>query len=230
MRKTIIITGANGNLGTAVTEYFLPGGYNVLATVHSEEAKKDLPSNERLVADVVDLTHEQAAETFVQNAVGKYGKIDGALLLVGGFAMGTIEATNTTDIQKQIRLNFETAYNVARPLFQHLKKNGKGRLVFIGARPALEAKAGKNMVAYGLSKSLLFTLAEYLNAEAKGTNVTATVVVPSTIDTAPNRSAMPDSNPDNWVKPEALAAILDFVLSEKASPLRETVLKVYNNA
>ncbi|HET7896122.1 MAG TPA: SDR family NAD(P)-dependent oxidoreductase [Flavisolibacter sp.] len=230
MRKTIIITGANGNLGTAVTNYFLSDGYMIVATVHAEEAKKDLPSHENLQVEAVDLTNEDAATAFVQNVISQHPKVDGALLLVGGFAMGNIEATSINDIRKQISLNFETAYHVARPLFRHLKQNGQGRIVFIGARPAIDAKAGKNMVAYGLSKSLLFTLADYLNAEAKGTNVTATVVVPSTIDTAPNRSAMPDANPDAWVKPEALAAILEFVLSEKASPLRETVFKVYNNA
>jgi NAD(P)-dependent dehydrogenase (short-subunit alcohol dehydrogenase family) len=111
-----------------------------------------------------------------------------------------------------------------------MKENGSGRIVFIGSRPALEAKAGKELIAYGLSKSLLFKLAEYINAEAKGKNVTATVVVPSTIDTPLNRKNMPDANPDKWVKPEALANILEFIVSDKSSPLRETVLKVYNNS
>jgi hypothetical protein len=41
---------------------------------------------------------------------------------------------------------------------------------------------------------------------------------------------MPDANPDNWVKPEALAEILEFVVSDKSSVLRQTILKVYNNA
>ena len=84
------------------------------------------------------------------------------------------------------------------------------------------------MLAYALGKSLLFNLAEMLNEESKGKNVTATVIVPSTIDTAINRKAMPDVNPEDWVKPEQLAEILEFVISEKGSPLRETVLKVYS--
>ena len=108
--------------------------------------------------------------------------------------------------------------------------NNSGRLIFIGARPALVASQGKNLIAYGLSKSLLFKLAEYLNAEAKGKNVTATVVALSTLDTGQNRKSMPDANPDNWVKPEAAAEILEFICSDKGSPFRETVLKVYNNA
>ena len=77
--------------------------------------------------------------------------------------------------------------------------NGSGRLVFIGSRPAFEATQGKNLIAYGLSKSLLFTLAEYLNEEARGKNVTATVVVPSTLDTPMNRKSMPETDPAVWV-------------------------------
>jgi len=230
MSKTVIITGATGNLGSAVTKKFLAEGYTVIATVTSEESKKELPQSDKLQAEIVNLTDENETENFVQRTIAQHKRLDAALLLVGGFAMGNIGATKSGDIKKQLELNFDTAYNLARPLFAHMMENGEGRLVFIGSRPALNAAAGKNLIAYGLSKSLLFKLAEYLNEEAKGRNVTATVVAPSTIDTPLNRKDMPNANPDNWVKPEALADVLEFVVSGKAAPLRETVLKVYNNS
>jgi NAD(P)-dependent dehydrogenase (short-subunit alcohol dehydrogenase family) len=105
-----------------------------------------------------------------------------------------------------------------------------GRIVFIGARPALQPGDAKNMIAYALSKSLLFNLAEIINKEGQGKNVSAAVIVPSTIDTETNRKSMPEANPDNWVKPAQLAEIIEFVVSDPAAVLRETVLKVYNNA
>lgn len=228
--KTVIITGANGNLGTAVTTLFLEQAYKVIATVVTEEGKNGLPVHQNLEVVVVNLTNEDETALFVQNVITRYKKIDAALLLVGGFAMGNLKSTSSGDIKKQIALNFDTAYHVARPLYEHMLQNNNGRIVFIGARPALQAADGKALIAYSLSKSLLFKLAEYLNEEGKGKNVTATVVVPSTLDTALNRKSMPEANPDNWVKPEALADVLAFVVSEKAAPLRETVLKVYNNA
>jgi NAD(P)-dependent dehydrogenase (short-subunit alcohol dehydrogenase family) len=230
MMKTVIITGANGNLGTAVTNSFLAKNYKVIATVRKEEDLKELPQHKNLQAEVLDLTNEEKTESFVHKIIEQHKTIDGVLLLVGGFAMGGVAATKSEDIKKQISLNFDTAYHVTRPLFQHMIEKNSGRIVFIGARPALQASAGKNLIAYGLSKSLLFKLAEYLNAEAKGKNVTITVVAPSTIDTEPNRKSMPDADFDKWVKPEALAEILEFMISEKGNVLRETVLKVYNNA
>ena len=228
--KTVIITGANGNLGTAVTAIFLAKNYKVIATVRKEEDLKELPKHQNLQVEVLDLTNEEKTEAFVQRTTDQHQSIDGALLLVGGFAMGDIAATKSVDIKKQITLNFDTAYHVTRPLFQHMMEQNSGKIVFVGSRPALQASAGKNLIAYGLSKSLLFKLAEYLNAEAKGKNVTISVIAPSTIDTGPNRKSMPDADFDKWVKPEALAEVLEFLISEKGSALRETVLKVYNNA
>ena len=228
--KTVIITGANGNLGSAVTHCFLDKGYQVVATIIAESMRAEMPVHANLEVQVVDLGNEAATAGFISNVITKYKTVDAALMLVGGFAMGNVAATTSADIQKQFALNFDTAYHVARPLFVHMMENGNGRLVFIGARPALEPAQGMNLVAYGLSKSLLFKFAEYLNAEAKGKNVVATVLAPSTLDTPLNRKSMPDTNPDIWVKPSALAEVLEFVVSDTSSVLRETVLKVYNNA
>ena len=228
--KTVIITGANGNLGTAVTKEFLDKNYRVIATIANENSTSDFNPHPNLEMSVVNLTDEKETTSFVEKLIRKYVVIDAALLLVGGFAMGDIENTTGDDLHKQIALNFETAFYVTRPLFGHMMNNKKGNIVFIGARPALNPAQGKNLIAYGLSKSLLFKLAEYLNEEAKGINVSVSVVAPSTLDTALNRKSMPDVNPDNWVKPTEIAEILEFLVSDKSSALRETVLKIYNNA
>jgi NAD(P)-dependent dehydrogenase (short-subunit alcohol dehydrogenase family) len=152
------------------------------------------------------------------------------VLTVGGFAMGKIAETKTADIHKQYKLNFETAYNVARPAFVQMMQQGNGRIFIIGSKPGLSAKNGKGMVAYGLGKSLIFRLAELMNDEAKGHNVVISVVVPSTIDTPQNRKAMPDAAFDSWVKPEAIADAIYFYCTDAAAVLREPVIKVYNNA
>lgn len=228
--KTIIITGANGNLGTATVQKFLGEGYKVIAVDASNNHLDFAKENNNFFFHTVNLSNEDETAAFVNKAVSDHKKIDGALMLVGGFAMGDVASTKAEDIKKQFSLNFETAYYLARPLLQHMNENGYGRLVFIGARPALKPAQGKNLIAYALSKSLLFKLADFINEEYKGKNITASVVVPSTIDTAINRQSMPDANPDNWVKPQQLAEVLEFICSDKGSPIREAVYKVYNNS
>ena len=228
--KNIIITGANGNLGSAVVKKFLDEKYRVIAVDQSDNHLAFAKANANFEFKTVDLANEDVAFTFVQEVIGKHKTIDGALLLVGGFAMGGIDKTSGADIDKMINLNFKTAYFLARPIFQHMIGRNSGRLVLVGARPALKPEQGKGMVAYALSKSLLFKLAELLNAEARGKDVVTSVIAPSTIDTPENRKSMPDANPDNWVKPEKIAEVLEFICSDNSSILREPIYKVYNNA
>lgn len=230
MAKTIIITGANGNLGAATVKKMLEEGYKVVAVDHSGSHLGFASSNPNFELKQVDLSDEKGVDVFVREVIEMHGKVDGALLLVGGFAMGDIAATDGEALRKMYSLNFETAYFIARPLFQHMLSNGYGRLVFIGARPALKPEQGKGVMAYSLSKAMLFHLAELLNAEAKGRNVVASVVAPSTIDTAQNRESMPAADPANWVKPEQIADVLEFICSEQGIAVREPVYKVYNNA
>lgn len=228
--KVAIVTGATGNLGQAVVKKFISEGYKVIGTViPNDPVKLDYPATQ-FEAVVVDLLNEEQSAAFVKSIIEKNNTIDAAVLTVGGFAMGNVEQTSTGDILKQYKLNFETAYNVARPVFVQMLKQNSGRLFFVGSRPGLQAWHSNGMVAYGLAKSLIVRLAELMNIEAKGHNVVASVVVPSTIDTPQNRAAMPNANFNDWVKPEDIASTIYYHSSEEAYALRETVIKVYNNA
>jgi NAD(P)-dependent dehydrogenase (short-subunit alcohol dehydrogenase family) len=226
MAKTIFISGASGNLGKATVEKFLAEGHQVIATVSPGKGLGFMAN--RLQTVEVDLANEKSVDATIQSVITKNKKIDAAVLLVGGFAMGGIKETDGAAIQKMINLNFETAYFCVRPLFIQMQMQGGGRIVLVGARPALKAADGKNMLAYALSKSLLFKLAEFLNAEGKLQNIVTSVVVPSTIDTPVNRNAMPDADFSAWVKPEVIAEVISFAIN--TPDLREPVFKVYGNS
>ena len=228
--KTVIITGANGNLGIACVRKFLSEGYKVIAVDGGNNHLDFAAGNTNYEFATVNLSNEEETNAFIGSTIKKYGKVDGALMLVGGFAAGNISATTGADVQKMFSLNFETAYFMTRPLLQHMQQNNYGRLIFVGARPAINPAQGKDLIAYSLAKSLVFKLAEFINEDNKGKNITATVVVPSTIDTALNRKSMPDADPGNWVTPEAIADTMEFVVSDKGNVLREGVLKLYNNS
>jgi len=230
MAKTIIITGANGNLGTAVVKKFLSENYKVLAVDQHDNHLAFATGNPLFAWQAINLASEKESEAFIQKSVNDHKQVHGGLFLAGGFAMGGFEDTDGETIKKMFSLNFETAYYMARPLFLHMLQQDYGRIVFVGARPALQPEAGKDMIAYALSKSLLFKLADLLNKQAKGKNVVASVIVPSTIDTSVNRESMPKANPGDWVKAEQIAEVLEFVCSDKGLPIREAVYKIYNNA
>jgi NAD(P)-dependent dehydrogenase (short-subunit alcohol dehydrogenase family) len=230
MTKVAIVTGSSGNLGQEVVRKFIAEGYKVVGTViPNDPVPMDFPAD-RFEKVVVDLMNEDSSAAFIQSVIRKYNSIDTAVLTVGGFAMGKVTDTKAADIFRQYKLNFETAYHVARPVFVQMLTQTSGRIFLIGSKPGMDARNGKGMVAYGLAKSLIFRLAELMNDEAKGHNVVTSVMVPSTIDTPQNRKSMPDANFSNWVKAEEIADTIYYYCSDAARSLREPVIKVYGNS
>lgn len=228
--RTILVTGSTGNMGRAIVNRFLEAGDAVTGTIMPHESVPegmDHPLFEAIPADLLD---EDGAAGLVKTITDKRGGIDAAILTVGGFAMGDIAATSSKDLYKQYQLNFETAYHVARPVFEQMMKTGSGRIFLVGSRPGADMRAGKGMTAYALAKSLIFRLAELMNEEAKGTDVVTSVIIPSTIDTPQNRKVMPDADFSKWVQPEEIAGLVFFYCSGEGAALREPLLKIYGGS
>ena len=230
MSKTIIVTGSSGNMGKAVVKKFINEGYKVVGTIISNDTMPMDFSKDNFEKAKVDVMNEESSQKFVDDVVLKYETVDVAVLTVGGFAIGNIAETKTSDIFKQYQLNFETAYNIARPVFIQMMKQNSGRIFLIGARPGLNAANGKGMIAYSLSKSLIFHLAELMNKESKDKNVVTNVIVPGTIDTPQNRKSMPDADFTSWVQPSQIADVIYYYSGSEASIISEPVIKLYNNS
>lgn len=230
MKETVLITGATGNLGKAAVHKFLSEGYKVIVIVTPGKSLGYSVDGE-IHKYEADLTNERSVDSVIKEIISTHSTLNAALLLVGGFAMGNIVNTDGEALKKMFSINFDTAYYIARPLFSHmLTQADGGKLILVGARPALKPKDAKNAIAYALSKSLIFKLADFINVEGASKNVTASVIVPSTIDTETNRKAMPEKDFTAWVKPEDIADAMVFLCSGAGKPLRETVLKIYNRA
>jgi NAD(P)-dependent dehydrogenase (short-subunit alcohol dehydrogenase family) len=227
MQMNVLITGASGNLGKVVTDKFLEAGYQVFAIVSSERSVPDLPKSVKNYQ--ADLRSEASAQAAVAKIIQEHGRIDVAILLAGGFAMGNIAKTPLAAIHDMIALNFDTAYSVTQPVFNQMTLQKSGKFILIGARPAMEHRGGKEMIAYSLSKTLIIKLAELLNADGKDKGITASVLIPGTIDTPTNREAMPNADRSTWVTPDELAESMLYLISENGKSLRETVLKFYGN-
>lgn len=230
MAQTIIITGATGNLGTAVTKKMIAEGFTVVATVAPGERKEEHQDTASLQYWEVDLADEEVVAVFIKEIQAEYGEIHGAIMLAGGFGMNGILDTASSDIDDMVTLNFKTAYHIARPFLQLSQSQQQmGRLVFVGAKPATMLAEAEGVTAYALSKSMVMNLAEMINGASNQYNASAAVVVPSIIDTPPNRSAMPDADFSTWVTPEEIAHTIAFIFAEKSSPLRSGVFKLYGD-
>lgn len=222
MDRNIIITGAAGNLGSVVVEKFKREGYKIVATImpgSSEEIEEADAIYE------VDLQNEQSVKDFAKDYQLQYGEVDAVILLVGGFEPGKIHETSLRDLNKMIKLNFFTAFNMVKEFLPVMKKANFGHFLFVGARPALQPEDGKNSVAYALSKSLVNNLADLVAEEAVGTKIRSHIFVPSIIDTPQNRESMPDSDFSQWVNPAEIAEAMHYAVNNLS--LRNMTFKLY---
>lgn len=222
MSRNIIITGAGGNLGSAVVEKFKREGYYIIALLHPG---KNYEVEEADDSYEVDVTDEKAVAGFIKEYHLQYGEVDALTFLVGGFSMGNISETNQADLEKMFTLNFFSAFHLVKGFLPIMKKQGKGSLLFVGARPALQLEDASGALAYALSKRLLISLAEIVGEETKNTPIRSHVFVPSIIDTPSNREAMPDADFSKWVRANEVAEAMHYALNTHS--LRNMTFKLY---
>ena len=219
--KVIVITGALGALGEVVLETAVTRGARVAGVDH---AKSEVAAtNSRLEIGGVDLTDEHAARTAIEAVAGHFGRIDALVNIAGGFAFEAIAEGDSKTWQRMYALNVLTALNASRAALSHLASSGAGRIVNVGAMGALQA--GSGMGAYAASKAGVHRLTEALAAEWKG-RITVNAVLPSIIDTSANRASMPRADFGKWVRPQELAEVILFLISDAASAVTGALIPV----
>ena len=218
--KIALVTGGSGALGTAVVAALERSGYEVCrGSRDGSEAKLEW----------FDVTDTAQVNEAVQQIVDQYGQIDVLANLVGGWNMQPpITETTDEDLDRFIDLNLISAFKVSRAVAPHMVENGGGRIINVGAKPGEHGAAGNG--PYGISKAGVLILTETMAEELKGTGVTVNALVPSIIDTAPNRAGMPDADFSTWVPPEHLASTLLFLCSDEAASITGERIHVLNRA
>ena len=212
--RTVVITGALGGLGIRVCAVAEAQGARVL--------RLDIARDESLTNSyAVDLTN--ADVTF--ELIHSLGPFDGLINLAGGFAMGT-ESWDSSEDQWDLMfsLNVSTMRNAIKAAVPVLLEQQAGSIVNVGAYGAREGQG--LMGAYCASKSVVMRLTETLAEELKTQGINVNAVLPTVIDTAANRAAMPDAEPADWVSPDDLAAVICFLASPAARAVNGALIPV----
>ena len=216
--KVVIVTGAAGALGRAVTQHFAANGASV--------AQLDVVEidNEHYSA-TCDLTDFGDCREAVTSVLGKFGRVDILANIAGGFAMGeAVHETSADTWNFMMGLNAESVLNMARAVVPAMLNAGHGKIVNVGARAGL--RGAPQMAAYSASKSVVIRLTESLADELKEKNINVNCVLPSIIDSQRNRADMPDADFSRWVTPEAAARVIGFLASSAADPIHGAALPV----
>jgi len=225
--KTVIVTGAAGNLGSAVARRFAEEGASVALFGHKLEKVQAVAAalDGDHAAFAVDLTDRDATKQAVEAASRQFGPPAILCAIAGGFDMGTpVHEVPAESWQKMMDLNLGTLLSVLAAVTPGMIERGNGKIVTVGANGA--KAGGKTMGPYAASKSAVMRVTESASAELKSHGINVNSVLPSIIDTPENREAMPKADSSKWVTPESLAGVIAFLCSEDARDIHSALLPV----
>jgi len=222
--RVVLITGAKGGLGSAVTQAFLDAGAVVVGTSRTISASDF--AHKRFHAMPEDLADGGAVARLAGAVAERFAKIDSLIHVAGGFAGGTpIHETDDATWDGMMNLNAGAAFHVLRAVIPHMRRAGRGSIVAIGSRACVEPVA--NLAAYNASKAALLSLVRTAALENRDARITANVILPGTIDTASNRASDPAGNHAQWIAPERLAALALFLASDAGAQIPGAAIPVY---
>ena len=216
--KVVVITGAAGVLGNAVAEEFASRGATpMLVDVTAIKGSH--------ASFVCDLTDASACTALVADITKRVRRIDALANIAGGFTMGeAVHETTDATWKFMFDINVHTMLNMVRATVPVMLAQRSGAIINIGARAGL--KGTGRMGAYCAAKSVVIRLTESLADELKGQGINVNCVLPSIIDTARNRSDMPNADFSRWVAPADLARAIAFLASDQARAIHGVALPV----
>jgi short-subunit dehydrogenase len=170
----VLVSGATGGIGRAIAEELARQGADVVVSSRRQEELTELARSlpgaaQRHEALVADLADQGAAERLIEDA----GDIDGFVANAALPASGKLDHFSSDEVQRAIRVNFESPILMARALAPKLAAKGEGHLVFISS---LSGKVGSPRAAlYGATKfglrGFAFGLREDLHPDGVGVSI-----------------------------------------------------------
>lgn len=222
--KTVLITGANGGLGTQVTKTFLAAGASV-AGVSLNILPTDF-TDPKFTAFMANISDTAAALKLAAEVMSRMGKIDVLVHLAGGFGGGKpVAEEDEATLDQMLNINLRSTFLLFRAFLPHMRKAGSGRIIAIGSRAAEGSSA--NFAAYGLSKAAVVSLVRSVAAENKDQGITANCILPGTMDTPANRASMPNADPARWIKPQTVADLIFWLASDAGAQVNGAAIPVY---
>jgi NAD(P)-dependent dehydrogenase (short-subunit alcohol dehydrogenase family) len=222
MTRTVVLTGAAGNLGRAVASAFADTGAS-LALLDVKPG--GIQDSARQVFVQTDLLDAQSVQAAADRILQRFGRIDVLCNLAGGFRMGSpVHETPAQDWDFLFNLNARTVMHTAKAMVPAMLERGGGKIVNVAAYAA--QKGAARMGAYAASKSAVIRLTETMAAELREHNINVNCVLPTIIDTPQNRADMPGADPRRWVAPADLAQVIVFLASDAARAIHGAAIPV----
>jgi NAD(P)-dependent dehydrogenase (short-subunit alcohol dehydrogenase family) len=221
--RIAIVAGAGSGLGQATAVALHNAGLTVIAVDRNEAGLKDLPDG--VHREVADATDPAAPGPLVDRIVTEVGTPDILVNTIGAYGLGEALTVTPEALRQLMDVNLGAALWLTQAVAPHMQRAGSGVIIHVAARPGVEPAAG--VAAYGASKAALVHLTRTLDVELRPHGIRVNAVVPQVMATAKNKAMFPPEMLVGAVEPEAIAAVIAFLVSEAAAPISGAIVPTY---
>jgi NAD(P)-dependent dehydrogenase (short-subunit alcohol dehydrogenase family) len=233
----VLVTGGAKGVGAAIVRALVQAGHDVDFTFRSSGGSAEALADELAAAHrgrsvrahALDLSDKEALARFCDGIGSEsfYGLVHNA-----GQPYDALAAVMAQDkAEAAMQVNFWSLTQIAKAVLRGMLRARSGRIVAIGSVAALQGNPGN--AAYAASKGALISYCRTLAVETAKRGVTVNTVAPGFIDTdmmapyAAHRAGMEKQIPaGRFARPEEVAGLVAFLLSEPAAYLTGAVLPV----
>lgn len=239
-RKVAIVTGGTSGIGAAIGKLFAKNGIKVVLAGRNEESglsiEKEICSNGGIAKFVkCDVSDEVQAQMLVEQTIATYGSID-ILINNAGVMLPSmeIERMPIEDWNKTFAINIDGMFYVTRAAKPYLLKS-KGCIVNNASIAGLQYYAAGRSYAYSASKAAVIQFSHQMAKNYGEEGIRVNCICPGIIDTPilgdRDRKVYAERIPLGYVgKPEDVAKVVLFLISDQASYLTGVVLPVDGGA
>ncbi|WP_423460335.1 SDR family NAD(P)-dependent oxidoreductase [Ottowia sp. VDI28] len=177
--RRILVTGAASGIGRAIAELFVRAGARV-AALDRKQPEALAGTADQSIACEADITDPEAVERAVQQAVSRFGGLDGVVNAAGIANTDWADAISLEDWKRVIDVNLTGTFNVCRAALPHLRAAGTGTIVNLSSGQGLQPF--KQRSAYAASKAGVIAFSKCMAMEWAPL-VRVNTICPGAVDT-----------------------------------------------
>jgi 3-oxoacyl-[acyl-carrier protein] reductase len=236
-QRIILITGANGGLGTAIARAFLaerPDNFVWLgihaAGGHAAQLIAENPGRGRVVS--LDVTMPDAWRAAVAEILAAHGRVDVLVNNAGGHADALLAQMPPETWSRVISLNLDSVFHGCQAVLPAMISQRGGRIINVASLSALLAPPGQTN--YAAAKAGVVALTQSLAKEVARLGITVNAVCPGCVETeslaglddAARRQMLAKIPMRRFGRPEEVSAVVRFLACAEASYLTGSILKI----